>query len=86
MVDLVSFLIKLGCNDEEWQAYDTNPDAYIDNSDLSQEDKNLMKTQNASLINGAIATRGAEGRVEMFEAGNVRAGITLRREPSNPGQ
>jgi hypothetical protein len=84
MSDLVSFLIELGCDDAKWHAYDSAPGTYIDNSSLSDEDKTLMKSQNAEAINSAIVARGGGSRVEMFAAGQVRAGVTLRRVPAPP--
>lgn len=80
MIDLVSYLIALGTDDALWNSYINNPAAFIDDSDISDEDKALLTTaNNAAMINQAIVDRNAGNRVEVAGAGNVKYTVTLRR-------
>jgi hypothetical protein len=78
MADLVSFLQALATDDATLEQYEADPLGFVNASDLTDEDKLLLTTENNTFaINQAVVDRGGGDLLEVAGAGNVRYQVTL---------
>lgn len=88
-MDLVEFLLTLGCDDLAWADYDADPVGYVNSSELSAQHKELLLAFPARTedLNRAIATLPGMAALRVAPApghgaGNVKHNLMITRTAS----